>query len=188
MTLTINPASTLEGQLRGPSDKSLTHRSYMFAAIANGESIIRQPLRGEDCESTLRCMNQLGLRHKWLSEAEVLLSPPSEWQQPNGPLDCGNSGTTIRIISGLLASRPLDCTLIGDASLSKRPMKRIGEPLRLMGAIFEGDTPPIRIIGGDLKGIHYRTPVPSAQIKSCCLLAGLKSLGRNVRHRAPPKP
>src|SRR5471030_593866 len=115
----------------------------MFAAMANGESVVRQPLRGEDCESTLRCMNQLGLRHEWLAENEVRLMPPPEWRQPDAPLDCGNSGTTIRILSGLLAARALDSTLIGDASLSKRPMGRIAAPLRLMGARFEGDTPPI---------------------------------------------
>lgn len=177
MTLTINKVATLEGELRAPSDKSLTHRAYMFASIANGESIVRTPLRGEDCESTLRCMTQLGLNHEWLSKTEVRLIPPAEWVQPTAALDCGNSGTTMRLLSGLLASRDLDCTLIGDASLSRRPMKRIGEPLRLMGASFEGDKPPIRIRGGNLKGIHYISPVASAQVKSCCLLAGLRAEG-----------
>ena len=177
MKLTINPVSSLEGDLRPPSDKSLTHRSYMFGAIANGESLIRQPLRGEDCESTLKCLNQLGLKHTWLSETEVLLKPSFEWIQPSEPLDCGNSGTTMRLLSGLLASRLLDCTLIGDASLSRRPMKRIGEPLRLMGASVEGDRPPLRILGKDLQGIHYHSPVASAQVKSCCLLAGLRANG-----------
>ena len=175
--LEINPVASLEGELRAPSDKSLTHRAYMFAGIASGDSIVRQPLRGEDCESTLACMNQLGLRHDWLSDTEIRLTPPKEWQQPTSHLDCGNSGTTMRLISGLLASRHLDCTLIGDASLSKRPMKRIGEPLRLMGATFEGDTPPIRIVGGSLMAIDYTSPVASAQVKSCCLLAGLRATG-----------
>ena len=122
-------------------------------------------------------MNQLGLRHEWLSQTEIRLIPPREWQQPTSDLDCGNSGTTMRLLSGLLASRNLDCRLIGDASLSRRPMKRIGEPLRLMGATFEGDTPPIRIVGGNLKGIDYVSPVASAQVKSCCLLAGLRASG-----------
>ena len=173
----INPVSSLEGELRGPSDKSLTHRSYMFAAIAQGESVVRNPLRGEDCESTLRCMNQLGLRHQWLSESEIRLTPPYEWAQPYDVLDCGNSGTTIRLLSGLLASRQLDCTLAGDESLAKRPMKRIAVPLRLMGAKVEGDTPPLRIKGGNLHGIQYDSPVASGQIKSCCLLAGLGASG-----------
>jgi 3-phosphoshikimate 1-carboxyvinyltransferase len=180
MTLTINKVATLEGELRAPSDKSLTHRAYMFASIATGESIVRTPLRGEDCESTLRCMTQLGLKHEWLSETVVRLMPPTEWRQPTTALDCGNSGTTMRLLSGLLASRDLDCTLIGDASLSRRPMKRIGEPLRLMGATFEGDKPPIRIKGGNLKGIHYTSPVASAQVKSCCLLAGLRADGETT--------
>ena len=177
MTLTINPVVTLEGELRGPSDKSLTHRSYMFAAIANGISVVRDPLRGEDCESTLKCMQQLGLTHEWLGEREVRLTPPIKWLQPSQPLDCGNSGTTMRLLSGLLASRELDVTLIGDASLSKRPMTRIVVPLRLMGATVEGDTPPLHIVGGNLKGIHYESPVASGQIKSCCLLAGLVANG-----------
>ena len=177
MKLVVNPVVTLEGHLRGPSDKSLTHRAYMFAAMASGESVVRMPLRGEDCESTLGCMIQLGLSHEWIGETEVRLIPPPEWRQPNAPLDCGNSGTTIRLLSGLLASRNLDCTLVGDASLSRRPMRRIGDPLRLMGAVFEGDTPPIRIAGGNLVAIDYFSPVASAQIKSCCLLAGLRAAG-----------
>src|SRR4029077_15113704 len=124
-----------------------------------------------DCESTKRCLEQLGLRAEQINENEVKLSPAKEWLQPNENLDCGNSGTTMRLLSGLIASRDLDCTLIGDASLSKRPMKRIAEPLQLMGATFEGDTPPIRIKGGNLHGIDYLSPVASGQIKSCCLLA-----------------
>lgn len=149
----------------------------MFAAIAHGSSVVRHPLRGEDCESTLRCMNQLGLSYEWLGADEVRLTPPEQWSQPYDVLDCGNSGTTIRLLSGLIASRPIECTLAGDASLSKRPMKRIGVPLRLMGAVVEGDTPPLRIKGGKLHGIHYESPVASAQVKSCCLLAGLGASG-----------
>lgn len=188
MTLEISPIANLQGVLRPPSDKSLTHRSYMFGAIANGESRVRMPLRGEDCESTLRCMNLLGLRHEWITPTEVRLIPTGEWQQPHMPLDCGNSGTTMRLLSGLLASRPLDCTMIGDASLSRRPMKRIAEPLRLMGATVEGDTPPLRIVGGQLKGIDYVSPVASAQVKSCVLLAGLRAEGRtSVREPNPSR-
>lgn len=177
MKLKINPVVTLEGELRAPSDKSLTHRAYMFGAMAKGDSVVRLPLRGDDCESTLRCMNQIGLRHEWLGESEIRLMPPPEWIQPELPLDCGNSGTTIRILSGLVAGRPLDCTLCGDASLSKRPMQRIAVPLRLMGATFEGNTPPVRIVGGNLVGIDYVSPIASAQVKSCCLLAGLRAAG-----------
>lgn len=177
MTLTFTSATTFTGTVRPPSDKSLTHRAYMFGAMASGESVIRHPLRGEDCESTRECLNLMGLRHEWLSATEVRLIPTPEWSQPPRPLDCGNSGTTMRLMSGLIASRPLDCVMIGDASLSRRPMKRIAEPLRLMGATVEGDTPPLHIVGGSLRAIDYVSPVASAQVKSCTLLAGLRASG-----------
>jgi len=167
-----------QGAFRAPSDKSLTHRAYMFGAIADGVSRIRKPLRGEDCESTLSCMKQLGLRAEWVSADEVLLYAAPEWRQPEADLDCGNSGTTIRLISGLLASRPLVTRLIGDSSLSRRPMGRIAEPLRKMGAVIEGDRPPLTIHGSDsLHGITHQSPVASAQVKSCLLLAGLRAQG-----------
>lgn len=179
-TLTIHPVESLRGEIRPPSDKSLTHRSYMLAAIARGESIVRNPLRGEDCESTLNCLIQMGLQTEWNGREEVRLTPAAEWLQPAKELECGNSGTTMRLLSGLIASRPLDVTLVGDASLSRRPMKRIAEPLRLMGATVEGDTPPLHITGTQLQAIEYRTPVPSAQIKSCVLLAGLRAQGETA--------
>lgn len=161
-----------------PSDKSLTHRAYMFGAMANSSSIVRHPLRGEDCESTLHCLMQMGLQSEWISDYEVRLLPAQEWTQPADFLDCGNSGTTMRLMSGLVASRNLDVTLIGDASLSRRPMRRIAEPLRIMGANIEGDTPPLHIVGSDnLQAIDYHSPVASAQIKSCVLLAGLGAKG-----------
>jgi 3-phosphoshikimate 1-carboxyvinyltransferase len=177
-TLRIQAAKSVRGTITAPPDKSLTHRAYMFGAIASEESRVHRPLRGEDCESTLRCLNQLGLRHEWVSPTEIRLMPTAEWEFTKAPLDCGNSGTTMRLLSGLVASRPLDVTMVGDASLSKRPMRRIAEPLRLMGATFEGEHPPIRITGGDLHGIEYVSPVASAQVKSCLLLAGLRASGR----------
>ncbi len=177
MILSIEPIGSLQGEYRPPSDKSLTHRSYMFAAIAKGVSHVTNPLRGEDCENTLACMNAIGLKHEWLSPTEVRLLPPTEWRQPDGNLDCGNSGTTMRLLAGLLASRPLDTIMVGDASLNRRPMKRIAEPLRLMGAVVQGDTPPLHIVGRELKAIDYVSPVPSGQIKSCTLLAGLRADG-----------
>jgi 3-phosphoshikimate 1-carboxyvinyltransferase len=163
--------------MRPPSDKSLTHRGYMFASIASSESILRNPLRGEDCESTLRCLTHFGLRHEKLSETEFRLIPTQTWIQPTVPLDCGNSGTTMRLLSGLIASRDITVTLIGDTSLSKRPMGRIAKPLRLMGATLDGDHAPITVHGTNLLGIEYRSPVASAQIKSCVLLAGLNASG-----------
>lgn len=178
MNLVVGPVASLQGHLRPPADKSMTHRAYMLAAIAEGESVVRSPLRGEDCEATLSCLAQFGLRAEWISESEVRLSPPSAWRQPEGDLDCGNSGTTMRLLAGLIASRPLDCTLTGDASLSRRPMGRIATPLSLMGAEVFGETPPLRIVGKPLRGIEYRLPVASAQVKSCVLLAGLRAEGQ----------
>lgn len=173
----VRPAS-LFGEIRPPSDKSLTHRAFMFGAIASEPSVVRDPLRGEDCLSTLRCLEAMGLRAEWLGENEVRLVPALEWTPPGGPLDCGNSGTTMRLLSGLIASRPLDVVMSGDPSLSRRPMKRIAEPLRLMGATIEGDTPPLHVVGrDDLTGIDYVSPVASAQVKSCVLLAGLRATG-----------
>lgn len=177
MKLGVERVRLLQGDLRVPSDKSLTHRAYMFAAIANGQSVVRTPLRGEDCESTLRCLAQMGLQYEWLSNDAVRLSPSAEWQQPSDHLDCGNSGTTMRLLSGLIASRPLTVTMVGDASLSRRPMKRVAEPLRLMGASVQGETPPLTVRGQQLMAIDYRSPVASAQIKSCILLAGLLADG-----------
>jgi 3-phosphoshikimate 1-carboxyvinyltransferase len=103
--------------------------------------------------------------------------PAREWMQPRSNLDCGNSGTTMRLLAGLIASRPMSATMVGDASLSRRPMSRIAQPLREMGAEIEGDKPPLHIRGGNLTGIHYQSPVASAQVKSCVLLAGLRADG-----------
>lgn len=177
MILKTSRIARLNGTYRPPSDKSLTHRAFMFAAMAKGESRVRTPLKGEDCLSTLSCLNLLGLRHEWISETEVRLISTDTWMQPHQSLDCGNSGTTMRLLSGLIASRNLDCILVGDHSLSRRPMKRVAEPLRLMGATVEGDTPPLRIKGGNLRAIDYMSPVASAQVKSCTLLAGLGADG-----------
>ena len=179
MNLSFTRLAALQGEFRPPSDKSMTHRAYMLAAIASGPSLVRTPLRGEDCESTRNCLIRLGLRHE-MHGSEFRLAPSQEWSQPAEPLDCGNSGTTIRLLSGLIASRPLTVTMIGDASLSKRPMRRIAEPLRLMGATFEGDIPPVTIHGKQLRAISYNTPVASAQIKSAVLLAALRADGTTV--------
>lgn len=182
MKLTIQSVDCLRGVMRPPSDKSLTHRAYMLGAAAQTRSRVEMPLTGKDCESTLNCLRQLGLQFERDVHGVTLLPIP-EWKQPTEPLDCGNSGTTMRLLSGLVASRALDVTMVGDASLSMRPMKRIAEPLRLMGAIVEGDTPPLRVKGNaELTGIQYRSPVASAQIKSCTLLAGLRASGETWVH------
>ncbi len=178
MILRVSRAARLMGSVRVPSDKSLTHRAYILAALAQkGTSVISQPLQGEDCENTLRIMQQLGATVHTTGRT-VRLSPPTKLQQPDAPLDCGNSGTTMRLLAGVLASEPgIQATLTGDDSLLRRPMKRVTDPLRLMGANIEGDTAPITIQGNDLHGIEYATPVASAQIKSCLLLAGVRSQG-----------
>lgn len=182
MKLTIQTIGCLRGTMRPPSDKSLTHRAYMLGAAAQRQSRVEMPLTGEDCETTLNCLSQMGLQFERDAQG-VTIMPIPEWLQPTDPLDCGNSGTTMRLLSGLVASRALDVTMVGDASLSKRPMKRIAEPLRLMGAVVEGDTPPLRVMGNaELTGIQYRSPVASAQIKSCTLLAGLRASGETWVH------
>lgn len=177
MTLTTGRIATMAGALRPPSDKSLTHRAYMLGAAAQGPSVVRNPLRGEDCEATLRCLQAMGLRASWSGEREVRLEPAAKWHSPSAPLDCGNSGTTMRLLSGLIASRPLEAELVGDASLSRRPMGRIAEPLRRMGAQVEGETAPLRIRGGKLQAIDHMSLVASAQVKSCVLFAGLRAEG-----------
>ncbi|HLO99200.1 MAG TPA: 3-phosphoshikimate 1-carboxyvinyltransferase, partial [Fimbriimonas sp.] len=168
---------TIVGDIRVPSDKSLTHRSYMLASIASEPSVVRYLLRGEDCENTRNCLIAMGLRHEVIAPDTFRLIPAHEWNSPVGELDCGNSGTTVRLMSGLIASRSISATLVGDASLSRRPMKRIAEPLRLMGASIQGDELPLNIEGGQLKSIAYHSMVASAQVKSCILLAGLRASG-----------
>lgn len=177
-TLVVTPIRSVAGTLRPPSDKSLTHRSFMFSAIADGPCVVRRVLRGEDCLATLTILGQLGLRHEWMDEETVRLIPAEEWLAPADVLDCGNSGTSMRLLAGLLAGRPFSATLVGDSSLSRRPMRRVTDPLRQMGAEIEGDFPPLSLHGGRLKGIDYVSPIPSAQVKSCLLLAGLRASGR----------
>ena len=176
--LVVRRPASFGGSIRVPADKSLTHRAYMFGAIASGESIVRRPLRGDDCEATLRCLAQMGLSYEWRFDTEIVLKPAKNWHSPHATLDCGNSGTTIRLVSGLIASRAIEATMVGDPSLSKRPMRRIAEPLRQMGAVVEGETPPLFIKGSDsLNALDFHSPVASAQVKSCVLLAGLRANG-----------
>ena len=184
-SLKVSKAQRLRGTIRPPSDKSLTHRAFILAAMATqGPSRIVNPLVGEDCLSTVDCLRETGADIEIFDEDDFGTSPfalvtrEREWSSPDVPLDCGNSGTTIRLLAGLLASKPgLDAVLVGDASLSRRPMRRIVSPLLEMGASIEGETPPLRVSGRQLTGINYMSPVASAQVKTCLLLAGLGSLG-----------
>jgi len=173
----ITPARILRGRIRIPGDKSISHRALILGALARGDTRISHPLLGEDVRSTRRCLEQAGIR---ISEKSGNLIVHGRgmggWRAPASPLDCGNSGTTMRLLSGILAAMPFRSTLVGDASLSRRPMKRIIDPLGRMGAKItaaaEG-TAPLEIDGTRLSPIDYITPVASAQIKSCVLLAGL---------------
>ena len=183
----IRPAKNILGSLRLPGDKSISHRYGMLAAFAQGTSRFSNFSTGADCASTLACMSALGASVKRLEDGIVeVTGVGGVVQQPAGPLDCGNSGSTMRMISGLLAAQPGEFTLIGDASLSRRPMKRIQAPLEAMGArltLTEGHA-PIHIHGAALNAIDYTTPVPSAQVKTCVLLAGLQTPGTTTVREA----
>jgi 3-phosphoshikimate 1-carboxyvinyltransferase len=176
----IRPARNIYGSLRLPGDKSISHRYGMLAAFAEGTSRFTNFSTGADCASTLGCMEMLGARVHRLEDGSVEVTGVGGSVTPSEqPLDCGNSGSTMRMISGLLAPQQGSFTLIGDASLSRRPMGRIQKPLELMGArltLSEGHA-PLTIEGGTLTAIDYTTPVPSAQVKTCVLLAGLQTAG-----------
>lgn len=169
------------GEVSVPGDKSLTHRALMFAAAARGESRLDGLLTGADCQSTATILRALGVAVPELpgdgGEVRIRSDGIDAWTAPTGILDCGNSGTTARLMMGFLAGRPFCSTLTGDESLRGRPMRRITDPLSTMGArVTELERPdrlPLEICGGDLRGIDYRSPKSSAQIKSAVLLAGL---------------
>ncbi len=179
----IRPAKNIFGSLRLPGDKSISHRYGMLAAFAEGTSRFSNFSTGADCASTLACMQALGASISHPEEGGdgiiAITGVGGKVNQPANPLDCGNSGSTMRMISGLLSPQHGEFTLIGDASLSRRPMKRIQTPLAEMGAqltLTEGHA-PIVIHGQNLKSIDYTVPVPSAQVKTCILLAGLQTVG-----------
>jgi 3-phosphoshikimate 1-carboxyvinyltransferase len=176
----IRPARNVYGSLRLPGDKSISHRYGMLGAFAEGTSRFSNFSTGADCASTLACMQALGAQVERLENGVVEVTGVGGRVTPaNHPLDCGNSGSTMRMISGLLAPQQGEFTLIGDESLSRRPMERVRRPLEAMGArltLTEGHA-PLTIHGSQLQAVDYTTPVPSAQIKSCVLLAGLQTAG-----------
>lgn len=179
----IQPARSLKGELHIPGDKSISHRSVMFGAIANGLTEVTHFLQGADCLSTISCFRRLGIAIENTPERICIHGKGLHGLRPSKELlDVGNSGTTVRLISGILAGQPFASTLDGDASIRKRPMKRIIDPLREMGADLAGilgnDCAPLKINGSSLHGIHYDSPVASAQVKSCILLAGLYADGK----------
>jgi 3-phosphoshikimate 1-carboxyvinyltransferase len=183
----IRPARNVLGSLRLPGDKSISHRYGMLAAFAEGTSRFSNFSTGADCASTLACMQALGAQVVRNDDGTVSVTGVAGRVTPaDQALDCGNSGSTMRMISGLLAPQHGTFTLIGDASLSRRPMERIRQPLELMGArisLTDGHA-PVTIHGGGLVAIDYTTPVPSAQIKTCILLAGLQTAGTTTVREA----
>ncbi len=176
----IRPARNILGTLRLPGDKSISHRYALLGAFAEGTSRFSNFSTGADCASTLVCMQALGAKVRKLDDGRIEIDGVGGRVTPaNHPLDCGNSGSTMRMISGLLAPQQGNFTLIGDASLTRRPMERIRKPLAEMGAqinLTDGHA-PVTIEGAPLHAIDFTTPVPSAQVKTCILLAGLQTEG-----------
>ncbi|MCC7237193.1 MAG: 3-phosphoshikimate 1-carboxyvinyltransferase [Bryobacterales bacterium] len=181
----ITPARRLDGQIRLPGDKSVSHRYGILAAIAEGSSTIHHYSTGADCQSTLGCMRALGVSITRREDGAVLIEGRglNGLQAPAGDLDAGNSGSTIRMLSGVLAAQPFTSRIAGDESLSRRPMDRIMKPLSLMGADVEavdGRFPPLTIHGRALKAMRYEPPMASAQVKTCVLMAGLYAEGETA--------
>ena len=183
--LEIRPLRRLDAEFFVPGDKSISHRGIMLGGLASGPTRLRGFLPGEDCLSTLHALQALGCRVDRVAPNEVVLEGRGgKLLAPAEPLDCGNSGTTMRLLSGVVAGQPFTTRLFGDASLSRRPMGRIAEPLRQFGAEIicesNGDRPPLTIRGTQLKAVDFASKVASAQVKSCVLLAALQAEGKST--------
>jgi 3-phosphoshikimate 1-carboxyvinyltransferase len=179
----MRPARNVSGSLRLPGDKSISHRYAMLAAIAEGDTRLENFSTGADCASTLGCVRALSVEVERSENSVVIHGRGPKLQPATAPLDCGNSGSTIRMLSGILAGQDFSSELVGDESLSSRPMARIIAPLEMMGAKIvaqSGGRPPLHVTGGKLKGIRYDMPVASAQVKSCLLFAGLFAAGETA--------
>lgn len=184
--LRVNKVKDFSAELTVPGDKSVSHRALLFSALSNGPCEITGFLAGEDCHATMAALRAMGVEIEVLGEGGTHLRVhgcSGEFRDPGRAIDCGNSGTTMRLLSGILASKPMEVTLTGDESLSRRPMNRVAIPLEKMGARLRGQgercTPPLTVAGRtDLSAIHYESPVASAQVKSAILLAGLAAEGR----------
>jgi len=176
-SMVIHPCGPVSGTIRVPGDKSISHRVAMLGGLCSGESVIEGFLTAEDCLNTLRAVEMLGASVSRSGKLISIRGTAGRFRQPAAVLDMGNSGTGMRLMGGLLAGQDFVSEMTGDASLRSRPMRRIKEPLELMGTVVDllgkNGCAPVRIRGGKLKGIEYRTPVASAQVKSCVLLAGL---------------
>ena len=194
MEFKLLPGGTLTGEARVPGDKSISHRSIMLGALADGVTRVTGFLEGEDALATVAAFRAMGVQIEGPEDGRVTIHGVGlkGLRAPSAPLDLGNSGTSIRLLSGLLAGQDFASELTGDVSLCGRPMGRVIDPLQLMGAHIdsaEGGRPPLRIHGGDkLKAVHYDLPMASAQVKSCVLLAGLYADGRtSVTEPAPTR-
>jgi 3-phosphoshikimate 1-carboxyvinyltransferase len=182
----VRQVEPFSAEITVPGDKSISHRSVMFAALSNGVCDITGFLASEDCLATVEALRSMGVKIEVLNDEKTHLRVTGnrgKFKEPRAPIDCGNSGTTMRLMSGILAAQPFTTELVGDASLSRRPMKRIAIPLEQMGAKIEGQgnrlTPPLRILGTNrIKPIEYESPVASAQVKSAVLLAGMLGRGK----------
>ncbi|MFM8342610.1 MAG: 3-phosphoshikimate 1-carboxyvinyltransferase [Methylomonas sp.] len=195
VTFQVQPGGSLRGEIRVPGDKSMSHRSIMLGSLAEGVTHVRGFLNAEDAMSTLEAFRAMGVKIEGPVNGEVTIHGVGKHglQAPTKPLYLGNSGTSMRLLSGLLAGQPFDSTLTGDESLESRPMRRVTAPLALMGAEIEtqeNGTAPLHIKGkaGQLKGINYDMPIASAQVKSCLLLAGMYAEGdTTVTEPAPTR-
>lgn len=184
MILTVHAASgPLSGETAVPGDKSISHRALLFGGLAQGETQVSGFLASDDCHATMRAIRALGATVTEHDAGRLTIASPgyTAFQEPEDLLDCGNSGTTIRLLLGLLAGQPFATTLTGDATLRRRPMARVGKPLQQMGAKIlgrhDGTLAPLTIHGGALRPIHYTLPVASAQVKSALILAALQADG-----------
>ena len=185
MELRIKRAPQIDIEITVPGDKSISHRAVIIAALSNGVCTLRGFLPSEDCMHTVNAMRALGVKIERSEPATLIVHGKRRVLAPSKKqINCGNSGTTMRLLAGLLAGQTFESRLVGDAGLSRRPMDRVIAPLRQMGAniLAEGpeQTPPLRIRGSSLRGIHYRLPIASAQVKSALLLAGLFAKGKTT--------
>jgi 3-phosphoshikimate 1-carboxyvinyltransferase len=180
----VEPATAMRGHIAVPGDKSISHRAVLLGAIGDGETLVSRFGRSGDTEATIASVRALGatVHEDDVDTLRVEGAGLRGFRAPDGPIDCGNSGTTLRLLAGILAGQPGRFELTGDESLRRRPVDRIAEPLAQMGATVEttDGTPPLTIEGGELRGIRYELPVASAQVKSCVLLAGLYAQGRTT--------
>jgi 3-phosphoshikimate 1-carboxyvinyltransferase len=190
--LIIHPSGPLRGTAAAPGDKSISHRALLLSALAEGDTTVTGWVDADVCQATLRCVRALGVQVDQFDESTLTVRGAGSGglREPADVLDCAGSGTTIRLIAGILAGQPFTSVLTGSDALRRRPMGRVAEPLRLMGATVlgrqDGKLPPLTIRGGNLHGIDYAMPVASAQVKSAILLAGLFAAGETIVHESGP--